>query len=240
MIKLNLFNIFVRRQPQLGKSVTFSKGYNRLYINNLPVKSNDEVLLLEAFPTDSEVSAQTVVKNLKKQECGRHEYKLWLQNREFSGEYIEVYPPFRNQRLGELLKLASIIEMKANNLDKITLYSLPEAIKFHAKFGFTPNIKSSDPISLILKEITEKNQFSDLSEQSLQMLKGLSGKFHLISGDEMKNINNFFSVYIKRCISENTPVFNKKIAMILTEKSINKNADYYNNLFEKHEINFKV
>lgn len=240
MIKLNVFDIFCRRQPQLGKPVTFAKGYNRLYMKTLPVKSKDKVVLLEAFPTDSESSAQTVVKNLKHQELGRHEYNLRLQSREFSGEYVEVYPPFRNQGLGELLKLSSIIEMKANNLDKITLYSLPEAIKFHAKFGFTPNIKSSEPISLILKDITEKKQFPDLSGQAAVMLKNMSGNFHLLQKEELKNINSFLSTYIKRCLAWNMPVFNTKIAMILTDESINKNADFYNKLFEKHEINFRV
>lgn len=238
MIKFNLFNIFTPKPLQLFKPVQFHHYNGRYYIDRLPARFENGTGLLTAYVTDSERSCRTEFKSQKNKKLGYHDYKLLVNCGFLEGDYIEVDKHVRNKGIGEVLKLASLIEMKKNNLDKMTLYSLPEAIKFHAKFGFVPDINSTAPIPLILSEIKETNLFKDLSAQASGLLDSISAEF--INYNNLEKVNNFLTQYINRCISENKPVFNKKICMVLTKDRINSNADFYNNLFEKHGINFNV
>lgn len=240
MMKFNLFSIFIPKIPTLGTPVDFFKAYDRYYIRNLPVKTREQVMLLEAFPTDSPESSQTVIKSLRKKQKGYHDYKLSLKNKTFIGEYIEIDKDKRNKGLGESLKLASIIEMNANNLNKMSLYSLPEAIKFHSKFGFMPDIKNTMSLKSIFKEIVERNEFKNISDKAARILEALSENIYPVPAGNLEKYNNVLAVYIKRCITENRPIFDKKINMVLTKDKIKAHSDFYNKLFEKHGINYRI
>lgn len=238
MIKLNLFNIFTPKTPQLFKPVQFQKYNGRYYIDRLPARFENGTGVLTAYVTDSERSCRTVFKSPRNKQLGYHDYKIHLYNKFLEGEYIEVDKRMRNKGIGEVLKLASLIEMKKNNLNKMTLYSVPDAIKFHAKFGFTPDIGYVAPVPLILKGIKENCIYKDLSERASALSDRISAEF--INEDNLKGVNELLTEYIDRCLLDNTPIFNRKINMVLTKEKINSNADFYNNLFEKHGINFKV
>lgn len=238
MIKFNLFNIFTPKTPQLFNPVQFHHYNGRYYIDNLPAKFENGVGVLNSFITDSENASQTVFKSLWNKQLGYHDYKINLTNNILEGEYIQVEKKKRHKGIGEILKLASLIEMKKNNLDKMTLYSVPDAIKFHAKFGFTPDINYTAPIPLLLKGIKENTLYNDLSIQACELLERISVEF--INKDNLKKVNELLIEYINRCLKDNTPVFNRKINMVLTKEKINSNAEFYNTLFEKHGINFTI
>ncbi len=238
MIKLNLFNIFTPKTPQLFKPVQFQKYNGRYYIDRLPARFENGTGILSAYVTDSERSCRTVFKSMRAKQLGYHDYKLLVNSGFLEGDYIEVDKHVRNKGIGEVLKLASLIEMKKNNLNKMTLYSVPDAIKFHAKFGFTPDIGYVAPVPLILEGIKENRIYKDLSERASALSDRISAEF--INEDNLKGVNELLTEYIDRCLQDNTPIFNRKINMVLTKEKINSNADFYNNLFEKHGINFKV
>lgn len=238
MIKLNLFNIFTPNSTQLFTPVQFQKYNGRYYIDRLPAKFENGVGVLTTFVTDTEHSCRTVFKSPCNKQLGYHDYKIHLNNKFLEGEYIEVDKRMRNKGIGEVLKLASLIEMKKNNLNKMILYSVPDAIKFHAKFGFTPDIVYVAPVPLILKGVKENRIYKDLSARASALLDRISAEF--INKDNLKKANELLLEYIDRCLQDNTPVFNRKINMVLTKEKINSNAEFYNNLFEKHGINFKI
>ena len=238
MIKLNLFNIFTPKTPQLFKPVQFQKYNGRYYIDRLPARFENGTGILSAYVTDSERSCRTVFKSMRAKQLGYHDYKLLVNSGFLEGDYIEVDKRMRNKGIGEVLKLASLIEMKKNNLNKMTLYSVPDAIKFHAKFGFTPDIGYVAPVPLILKGIKENRIYKDLSERASALSDRISAEF--INEDNLKGVNELLTEYIDRCLLDNTPIFNRKINMVLTKEKINSNAEFYNNLFEKHGINFKI
>ena len=180
-------------------------------------------------------------KNQKTKKMGYHDYYLQLSNKELEGEYIEVEKDFRKQGVGELLRLASIIEMNANNLDKMTLFSFAEAVKFHALYGFYPNAKSSETITSILTEIIEQNKFQDLTCIASNMLDNINARgLKFLKPETQQKFNDFLAGFIARCPASDVPVLSKGINMILTKEKIKSNADFYNNLFEKHKINFQI
>lgn len=236
-----MFNIFTPKTPQLGSTIKFFKGGGRSYIQQLPALVKDEVVVLNAYPTESAKACRTVIKNLQNKEMGYHDYNLLLADKELEGDYIEVKEFARKRGFGGLLRLASIIEMKANNLNKITLHSRPEAVKFHAHYGFYPDAKAPGTIRSILEDINLDDKFEDLSSQASELLEYLnSGNVDISSPDNLRRVNKFLAVFIDRCPAYKSPGFSKGLNMILTEEKLKANSDFYNNLFEKHKINFEV
>ena len=80
---------------------------------------------------------------------------------------ITTLPFFRGKfRLGELMRLISIMEMFENNLEFMELYSRETAINFHAKYGFRPDIKRFLHRDMTLKTISEDIRFEELSQKA--------------------------------------------------------------------------
>lgn len=232
---VNLFSILRNSTPELGSKINFYKNFDRKYLQKVPALVEDKVVILNSYPTESEAACRTVVNSLKNNEFGYHDYYLRLSSNELEGEYIKVHAPVRRKGLGELLRLASIIEMKANNLNKITLFSMPEAVKFHRHYGFQPDVKSKINAGTILSEIISDDMYDDFTAQALKLLDKLYSK-----DNSLDEFNLFLAQYIDRCPVEDFPVFTKGINMILPAHKIKSNSDFYNERFEKHKINFQV
>ena len=83
-----------------------------------------------------------------------------------TGQYIEVLPEYRqhNYFFGELLRLASIIELLENKLKQIEIYSKNTAVYFHSKYKFKPAIKNFNERDKVLESIIENemNGYEDL------------------------------------------------------------------------------
>ena len=58
------------------------------------------------------------------------------------GLSIEVNPEYQNKgyRLGEILRLSSIMAILENKVNEFLIFSLPSAIFFHSKYKFVPSI----------------------------------------------------------------------------------------------------
>lgn len=93
--------------------------------------------------------------------------------------------------LGEIMRLTSIIELIENNLKKIQILSLSEAIPFHLKYKFKPINFGSESTNQI-----------------------------------------FFP--------KDKLTFDKDLLMELSVINIKNNKSFFNNLFVKHKINYRI
>lgn len=232
---VNLFSILRNSTPELGSQINFYNNYDRKYLQKVPALIQDKVVILNSYPTNTEASCQAVVKSLKNNLLGTYDFDLLLDKKELQGEYIKVIETVRKHGLGELLRLASIIELKANNLNKMTLFSLPEAVKFHRHYGFQPDVKSKNTARLILSEIIETDMYDDFTKKAQNLLECENKKELFLEG-----FNSFISEFIDFCPVEDFPIFSKGMDMILPAHKIKSNSDFYNERFEKHKINFQV
>ncbi|MCI1273084.1 MAG: hypothetical protein LKG27_01465 [Clostridiaceae bacterium] len=151
-------------------------------------------------------------------------------------------------RLGEILRLTSIMELMKNNLDKIKLYSKDTAVIFHSKYGFEPKIKSFDERNQLIKKIRslENPEYRPLKEKA----EDLAHQIELDSLYPEKqrqycvDASLLGKEYIENLLQngtqgDSTP-FLYGMSMELTKDKILKNKEFYNNLYKKHGIDFEL
>lgn len=151
-------------------------------------------------------------------------------------------------RLGETLRLASIIELIGNNLDKIKLYSKDTAVLFHSKYGFEPKIKSFDERNMLLKKLSKLNspEYKDLNEQAKDLIKRIDLDAIYPEKQRMYCVEASFlgKDYIEKLLKngtqgDSTP-FLYGMNMELTRNKIIRNKEFYNDLYKKHGIDFQI
>ena len=169
-------------------------------------------------------------------------------NKSLLGENMMVNMEYRrkNYRFGELMRLASIMEMIENKLNSIKIYSKNSAIYFHSKYKFKPAIQSVEEADNVLKVITNDSSqnFCDLSLNAQKMLKESSQKKNKNVNDFCGRTNKLLTRYLERALKEGNngkghPI-SENIAMILDMKTIKENKDFFNELYKKHGIDYKI
>ena len=142
----------------------------------------------------------------------------------------------KNFRLGELLRLASIMEMMQNNSSHIKIYSKNTAIYFHAKYKFEPVMfdinERKNTLTTISKDKSPK--FQDLAQQAHSLLKRLPKQ------ETKVLVNEYISRALKNEKPEKFHKFEKGMTMILTREQVLKNKEFFNKLYAKHGINYKI
>lgn len=155
--------------------------------------------------------------------------------------------PFRGKfRIGELMRLVSIMEMFENHLDSMGLYSRETAINFHAKYGFRPDIKKFMHMDLTLDTISQDTRYEELAQKA----KFLIGRVKLAeTSAELRNLCRLTSKLadeylqkIKVLKSEEQKLFPFKIGfdMKLNKDDIVHDKDRFNDLFRIHGIDYKI
>ena len=146
---------------------------------------------------------------------------------------------------GTAMRLGQIITMLENDIDKIKLYSLGSAVHFHSKFKFEPDV--NNPIDLqtylkndiIMKESDKR--FEEIAKEAAEWCdkKNISYEEKVKLGNKilykyLQTINKYklnFDGNFQIC-----PGFN----MVLTKDKVLKNKEFFNNLFEKFGIDYKI
>ncbi len=189
-----------------------------------------------------------------KELLGKEELSLNDDNGKMIGLGISVMNKYRDNgekpgyRLGEILRLASIIEMRENKKNHFKIYSKNSAVYFHSKYKFSPNITSFDERDAALSSIiaNDTTSTSDLTELAVDIKKRLHKNNSQDAQIEINKITNVLvKTYIDRVLSLGKDVFklhpfSKGFDMILTRKILTQNRDFYNNLFKKHGIDYIV
>lgn len=158
MFKINFINPFRSnlKNTKLSASVEFIENNSRKFLKRMPVLAKNNVVYLESHPRKSSTYSETAIYNSFNDKLAFHNYDVYNMVGEMDGSYMQTELPYRHHGLGEILRLASIIEMKENNINKMTIFSMPEAIKFHYKYGFRPNIGISSDIMKTLNFLLMK------------------------------------------------------------------------------------
>ena len=161
---------------------------------------------------------------------------------------ITVLPEHRGKGLGELMHLTLFSQMIENNVNKIDLHSKPTAIYFHAKHGFEPNIKSFDQRQSSLETIA-KNQLPNgdvFISKAEKILKEIGKPLSLTFEDNQKytlQTNALIKEFIAKVLSidaQDKVKFKSGIDMKLMKDTLLERAEYFNSLFKKQGLPFKI
>lgn len=169
------------------------------------------------------------------------------------GHSIEVDPKYRNTgcRLGEILRLSSIIMVLENKINNFLIHSLPTAVHFHSKYKFIPYVDNIGACEVALRTMIincNKREYGDIKILAQQLLNKLKNN----NDDDLENntevlcelTNNLLEKYIMRVtafekdFSEHQ--FTENINMKLTIDDIFTNKDFFNDLFKKHKIDYQI
>lgn len=193
------------------------------------------------------------LKNQENKILGHEELSLSQNSNEMLGLNILVDPKYQNDnkgryRFGEILRLASIIEMLENKKKSFKIYSKSTAIYFHSKYKFEPNITSFQERDKALETIAEdiSTEVKDLAYSAKKLLNQANKNTN--SGYQ-RNLciitNQIAKEYIKRIMSLGKQeykqhLFKRGIDMILTQNDVLKNRTFFNYLIQKHGIDYTI
>lgn len=161
---------------------------------------------------------------------------------------INVLPQFKNMKIGELLKLMDIINLLENKLPHIKLYSKDSAVYFHAKYKFEPIITRFTERDSLLRSIANdtQNGFQEIVQRAKNLIEKITqnntGK---AQREFCKETNKIVSDYI-RLVQEGEKneykkhQFNTGFSMILTKPTIEENKNFFNELFNQHNIDYTI
>lgn len=188
------------------------------------------------------------IKNKTGKRLGHEIYSLDKNMQTINGYYLEVEPEYRqrNFRLGELLRLSSIITMLENNIKQFEILSKNTAVYFHSKYKFIPSTARFDDRDNILKSIINncKNPNDEIAKRAIEFIEKLK---HNPSPEKQRQLtretNTLAQNYIKRVISEKTQKKNPFIGAIdmkLTAQSVIENKNFFNKLLQKHGVDYSI
>lgn len=190
----------------------------------------------------------TELKNKFNKLLGYEYFGYFNKNDYMTGLYMYVNPEYRQKQyfFGEILRLTSIIQMLENKIKTFSIVSKDSAIYFHAKYKFQPSVTSFSNRNKLLSTIVKDKApgFEDLSLKGKELAERIKNnpspeKQRLYCSEA----NQFFNQYINRALLEkdiNSHKFNWVMDMTLTHENVMKNKEFYNRLFEKHGIDYKV
>ena len=190
------------------------------------------------------------IKNALGKVFGKEIISIDKQNKYMTGYNIIVEPEYRQKgfRFGELLRLASIMEIIENKCPFIYIFSKDTAVYFHSKYKFEPAIKTFEERDSALETIIQDTSpsFRDLVKKAKDIENQvIANKGNgQIQRELTKTTNDIVKEYIKRALKENNPQkshpFKRGIEMTLDAETIHRNKDYFNNMFAQHGIDYKI
>ena len=164
--------------------------------------------------------------------------RIFLFNIETAKDYRKIF------RIGELLRLISIMEMFENKIEKMQLYSKETAVYFHSKYNFKPEIRQFEQRDKTLEVIAGDNTFEDLQmkadflQKNIKECKTSAGLRELCC--MAAELTAEYLERVKNIPSESRKSFGTGIDMCLQKENILQEKDKYNKLFEKHGIDYKI
>lgn len=212
--------------------VKYKNGTGYIKTTTKKEKSNKDTLKIN-----------TVITDKKKSPLGHYEYTINKSTATINHGYIETHLPQRRNGLGEILRLSSIIEFKENGIKTLDIGAYPDAIPFHLECRLKPNLTTSYITLKILNNIKNNPKVQPYYHQVAEKLvKKIENKNSAsLDKDTRKFVNKFIEGYIKQHLHnwQDTKI-RPFLPMVLTESRLKQFAGFYNKLFKKHRINYKI
>ena len=191
--------------------------------------------------------------NAQKKVLGREELSIIDEYGKMIGLSIQVEPEYRNNNkrnyhFGEILRLASIIEMIENKKNIFKIFSRDTAIYFHSKYKFEPDITSFEERNHALESISMDNSlgFEDNKATAQKLLEKANSNITTKEQRQLCNQTNaLLKEYIKRIQrlgkdEYKLHPFTRGMDMVLTHDRVIRNRAYFNELFKKHGIDYTI
>lgn len=221
--------------------------------------------VFEAFKLKNEVLGDLFLKTAKAEGEGRH--KISLNNRlgkELGYEVFSINPQNKNIfgfditvnreyrqgkfRFGELLRLASVMEMMENNSKQIRIYSKDKAVYFHTKYKFKPEMIGFEERDKAIKSIMNDPapNFADLAKEAKKVYEKIESTKNnaQTQRDLCVTASELAERYLKRAVQEPHPEKNHPLNwgmyMVLKQDDVRQNEDFFNALFKARGIDYKI
>lgn len=164
-----------------------------------------------------------------------------MTDNDIFGVSIKTGEPYRRKKLGEITRLASIITMLKNGLKEINILSIDDAALFHTKYKFEPHITERENAILMLKNISCSNiqKFSDRVKEILTQLKKTDNVEELLQSTN-EVISEFIEHHTKTSQAYKYHFSHWGLPMRLTQENVIQNKDFFNTLFVRHDIDYKI
>lgn len=151
----------------------------------------------------------------------------------------------KNQGVGTAMHLASIVTMLENGLKNIKLFSLGTAVHFHSKFKFEPKITELSELEGAIEKNILVHDGEGMVDNAIIEAKAWFENDKLSNTEKIKQGNRILNEYLQEI---NRSRLNKMdefevplgFRMELTKEKILENREFYNDLFEKFGIDYKI
>ncbi len=219
-------------------------------VNTLKAIDNNSNPVLVTTIKENE-KFKTLLINKEKSIIGVNSFKI--NEKIFNGSRMDSYSNNEHVGLGEIMRLTSIINVIENNLRKIQIFSLNEAIPFHLKYKFKPKIQTDDSMLDILNRIasSEEKKLSNYSQKAEEIFSDIffNGSINQ-EHNYYEELPDFIISYVNKIREEKLPWnktlnspglnFKEDLPMELTIQNIKDNKSFFNDLFAKHKIDYKI
>lgn len=231
------------------------KGINVPVNYKIKEKDSEEDIFINTHPKEKKGKFYTSINKGILNNLSQNEFSIDLKNKTLEDETMRVFDiNDRKKGYGAIMHLNNIIEVLENDLEKIELFSLQEAILFHAKYKFQPKVKNYEDIRDIMFCISQKNcdNFPELKKITQKAANFFDDMFYTSifnnkNKDIIKDANDIMQEYFDTVNSKKLSIseqeyyaLNTSIDMFLTKDRILKNKDFFNKLFEKYNIDYKI
>ncbi|MBS4759853.1 MAG: hypothetical protein KHX03_04050 [Clostridium sp.] len=231
------------REGQITRKIIENFNFKNQILGDMFVQSKRNNACYEAFKT-------TITDRFGKP-VGEEIYAINEKSGDILGLNIEVNKQYRQKkgfRFGEVLRLASIMEMIENKASHIKIVSKDTAVYFHSKYKFVPDFREFSKRDKILQNILKENspEFSELKEEAEKIIEevSLNKENAAVMRELTKKTNELLKRYIQQALKSENPQkehpLSECIDMILTRENVLSNKDFFNSLFKKHGINYSI
>ena len=191
----------------------------------------------------------TEIKNKFNKRLGYEILSFDKETKKGLGATLKVEKEYRqtNNRFGEILRLSSIMGILENGISEFEIHSKPTAIYFHSKYKFEPAIIQFEERDNALLAIiaNSKEGYESFKEEAETLLEETyRNKIDEKQRALCKETNSLIKKYIQKALETKDEYkkhpFQHGIRMILTREKIIQNKDFFNSLFAKHGIDYKI
>ena len=239
---------FTKVPTKAGLKPKFVSEHVRM-ISPMQVKAGNDEFVLSVGPNNGIKDILGIsLKNSQGRECACEDIMM-SKNNPIEGLLIRTEMDQRRKGLAEILRLGSIIEMFENNCPSIRILSLDTALKFHTKYKFRPILKTDKEIKgavELMKATTAGNvkllPIAEKLDRYEQESVDTAGFSILSSMQRRKKVNQIFTDFLKNVTENKIDLYSQLngVEMILEKEDVLANKKFFNGLFSKHKIDYKV
>lgn len=195
----------------------------------------------------------TELKNRQNKVLGEEIFSLDTDTQTGAGLLIQTGAEYRQKscyKFGEILRLSSIMALLENKIKTFEIFSKDIAIYFHSKYKFEPAIKSFSERDRALQSIvmnSHKNggEYAQFAKEAEELLKKIESEPEASKQREFCiQANALIKRYIQQVLATKNEYkkhpFDIGMRMLLTEKNILENKNFFNDLFKRHGIDYTI